>query len=352
MRDYRRAKLIFSDQLPEPGRFGPNALLLFDRVLNARVEGFSEWAAAFPASYELPAGEGLKDLHAFPAHLEKILQLTQEFAPRETTLVVAGGGSVGDFGGFVASILKRGVKLVQIPSTWLAAIDSSHGGKNALNVGGIKNQVGTFHFPSEIHLTRSLLAAQDSERARDAFGELAKIAVIDGKSWWKQVTASKEKDGQLLWKWLKHAIAAKYRIVARDPWEEKELRKLLNLGHTFGHALEAFQGLSHGAAVAQGMLFSMEWSRKRKILKEPAYRRVHAFLTGTFQFTPLQRSKEFKKIPETDFLRLIRNDKKRNARSEITEAFIQDFGKTILVSVSPDELAEEAKAQGWVGEGK
>lgn len=345
---FKKPKLRFTDRLPEPGHFGADAVLIYDRILGRQIKGFTEWAERFPVSYGVKGGEELKSLDAFPRHMANLLAETERLSPKNIVIVVVGGGSVGDFGGFAASILKRGVRFVQIPSTWLAAIDSAHGGKNALNISGVKNQIGTFHFPEEIHLVRSVLFSEDAERALDAYGELAKMALIDGGRWSRAIAGSQDVEGHLIWSCLPNAIQAKYRVVAKDPFEKKKIRQVLNLGHTVGHALEAYHGLSHGAAVAQGLLFSMEWSRRKNLLKDPAYARVRSFLNERFFFQPLPQLKGFKKIPQKDFLHLIRNDKKRISTSLITEVFIQDFGKTRLLNVPLNSLAEEAKLQGWV----
>src|SRR6185295_5151716 len=105
---------------------------------------FRNWLKKFPCRYGVKSGESLKDLEKFPGHCKAILQMTEKIETRPLQLIAVGGGSVGDFAGFVASTLKRGVPLIHVPSTWLAAIDSTHGGKTALNVAGIKNQIGTF----------------------------------------------------------------------------------------------------------------------------------------------------------------------------------------------------------------
>lgn len=353
---FARPALRFTNDLPDPRALaltasGGSALLIHDRILAGRVPGFRKWASRFSAVYPVAGGEGLKSLDRFPAHMEKILRLTRDFPPGKTTIVVMGGGSVGDFGGFVASVLKRGMRLVQIPSTWLAAIDSAHGGKNALNVGGAKNQMGTVHFASSVVLVRAVLFSQGRERARESLGELAKIALIDGGPWARALERSRESpdsNEKLLWKSLPQAIGAKYKVVARDPFERKRIRQVLNLGHTFGHALEAHHGIPHGTAVAQGMFFSLEWSRERGLIRGSEHERIAGFLRGRFGFSPLHELASYRKIPRSRFLELVRADKKRDSSSTVLEIFVQGFGKTRIESVPVLALAAEAKRQGWV----
>ena len=184
-------------------------------------------------------------------------------------MVALGGGSVGDFAGFFASVCKRGLPLIQIPSTWLAAIDSAHGGKNALNVGSMKNQLGTIAFARRIFLSKHLLCGQPTERAQEAMGELAKIAIIDGGPWVKELLAAPESDGELLWRFLSCAVAAKYKVVLSDPLERLSVRHQLNLGHTIGHILEIQHQLPHGLAVAQGLHFALELSTRVVMKRSP-----------------------------------------------------------------------------------
>ena len=351
-----KPRLVFSEKLPAPARLAPRGclpetLLIHDAALSRAVPGFDAWAAGFGVRYAVQAGETLKDLDAFPAHMRTILERTRHFAPSRATIVAAGGGSVGDFGGFVASVLKRGVRLVHLPSTWLSAIDSSHGGKTALNAAGVKNQVGTFYSAAEVHLVRALLKGQGEERRRDAEGELAKIALIDGRPWVRKLEAFRGSDDLRLWTFLKPAIESKYRVVARDPFEKKDIRKILNLGHTLGHVLEAHHGLAHGRAVAQGLLFATEYSRKRGLLRGKEAERVRRFLTGNFGLHPINAggaAGELDPVPEAEFFRLISGDKKRSSLSEVGFVMLSGFGRPRLLNVPIRELMDEARAQGWM----
>ena len=256
------SRVIYRQSLPGVSELGADSVLLFDRQLIKRVPGFRRWAAQFPFRFEVEAGEGLKSLEIFSDLARKLVRRTAALPVGALRIVGVGGGSVGDFAGFLASVFKRGVDLVHVPSTWLAAIDSSHGGKTALNVGGAKNQLGTFYPASRIYLVKELLLSQPEERAQDALGELSKIALIDGRPWVRNLMDSRLQGGKLLWRYLPEAVDSKYRVVDRDPFEKKRIRQLLNLGHTLGHVLEAYHGLAHGDAVGQGLLFALQWSEK------------------------------------------------------------------------------------------
>ena len=340
---FHKPKLIYVESLPHPESFGEGALLIHDRLLLDRVPHFKEWVKGFQTSLSVDAGERLKDLAFFPERMEQLLREASKLPNGCQRIIAAGGGSVGDFSGFVASILKRGVPIQHIPSTWLAAIDSAHGGKNALNAGGVKNQVGTFHFPEAVYLIRSLLQAQGGEREADAAGELAKIALIDGGAWTKKIEGPRS-----LWSSLKPAIEAKYRIVASDPLEKKGTRRILNLGHTLGHAIEAWHGLPHGESVAQGLLFALEWSRQKKFCAPTAHSRMQDLLEGRFGIQPLTSMRAMKKIPRQEFLRLVEGDKKRLPEARIHEVFLAGFGKPRLQPVKIDQVLDEATRQGWI----
>ena len=340
------SRLEFTDQLPnlravaEPSR----SLVIFDRRLLRVSSEFRKWIGRFPNRYAVDSGENLKSLDDFPAHVRKIEKLAATLAPRTMTVVAVGGGSVGDFAGFFASVYKRGVRLVHVPSTWLAAIDSSHGGKTALNSAGAKNQIGSFYPAECVVLVRSLLFAQPDARARDALAELAKIAIIDGGSWVREMERSNLAGADLIWRFLRPAIAAKMKIVARDPRETSGARQVLNLGHTVGHALEAAHRWTHGHAVAQGLFFAIEFARKRGELGEPEARRALALLERRCR---LERARP-KSIAARKFATLIAKDKKRNSERNLMFISLGGFGRPLRVPVSIDALVKESRAQGWV----
>lgn len=338
--------LHFVQQLPRPAHFGGDVVLIYDRRLERAVPGFTDWARKFPARMAVTAGEGLKDLRAFPSHCEKLMGVAQNMSARRMTIVVAGGGSVGDFGGFIASVFKRGVRLVQIPTTWLAAIDSAHGGKTALNVCGGKNQIGTFYPAADIYLVSKLLGAQPESRAMEALGELAKIALIDGGPWVRRLERARgEAPGTLLLRFLRDAIAAKYRVVRRDPLEKSGVRQVLNLGHTFGHVLEARFGFAHGMAVAQGMCFALEWSRSLGVLSAREYSRAEELLTVV---CGLARTALHGSLTSAEARRLLALDKKSSAAGMVTFVFLRGFGRPLRRDVAIDEIVNELKRQRWV----
>ncbi len=216
--------ICFRNQWPSRKSFPDQCLLIYDRELLKYSKAFPKWAKTFPAQLALKAGESTKSLEAFPSLLNQVLKKTINFSSREMTIIVVGGGSLTDFGGFLASVLKRGVRLILIPSTWLAAIDSAHGGKNGLNFQKYKNQIGTFYFPERIELIRELLVSQPEQRGKEAFGELLKIALISGNKLFQEIQKSTHRDGAWFYRHLAEAIKAKNKIVQMDPFEKNGIR--------------------------------------------------------------------------------------------------------------------------------
>lgn len=212
--------------------------------------------------YFLEGSEATKSMTILNKLLIKIFSNKKLDLNRKTKLIVIGGGTLGDLGGFLAHILKRGLELVIVPSTWLSAMDSAHGGKNGINFNEIKNQLGTIYNAKQVILIKSLLEQQPIDRKVEGFGELIKIAYIHSPVFFRQV-ASEKLNRMDLFNYLPLAIEAKYKIVKKDPNETQGIRYLLNFGHTLAHIWEARLGIHHGIAVLLGMYFDFLWADKR-----------------------------------------------------------------------------------------
>lgn len=336
------SRLFFHENPPWNAGWAADGLLIHDRVL-AKGPAFRAWAKRFPATYAVKGGEGLKDIRAFPGHVLRIQKLAGGFANRRLTIVVAGGGSVGDFGGFVASVFKRGVRLVHVPTTWLAALDSAHGGKNGLNVGGVKNQLGTIYPAAEVHHVAAFLKTQPLERAFEAGGEVLKMAMLKGgatarASW----PAGRGFDG--LWKALPAVIRGKTSIVAKDPFEKTGVRHLLNLGHTMGHVFESALGIPHGTAVTLGLAFAADFSRAKGICTESAYARIASHPLWPALITPGMMLRALS-IPGSAMRRGLLQDKKRTGGSKVRFVFLKDVGRPVIREVTVDEIVREARRQ-------
>jgi 3-dehydroquinate synthase len=191
-------------------------------------------------------GEGSKSLSC----LESILfRMLEEGFTRTDAVVAVGGGVVGDLGGFVASVYMRGIDFYNIPTTLLAQVDSSVGGKTAINLGGVKNCVGSFYPPRGVLIDPDLLTTMPARQMAAGMAEVIKMAAALDASFFEDLEA-----GALpICAIIARAIAIKARVVEADE-KESGLRRVLNFGHTIGHGIESCTGLLHGECVALGML--------------------------------------------------------------------------------------------------
>ncbi|CAN5341839.1 3-dehydroquinate synthase [soil metagenome] len=216
----------------------------------------------------LPAGESTKSWHFLETLLDRLLALEIE---RSDVIVALGGGVVGDLVGFAAAILKRGCRFVQLPTTLLAQVDSSVGGKTAINTAAGKNLVGAFHQPDFVLIDPSTLDTLPVREVRAGYAEVVKYGLIDDPEFfaWCEANGPALLAGDPIARRtaIEKSVRAKAAIVADDERETSGRRALLNLGHTFGHALEAETGFSdtllHGEGVAAGMALAFRFSARQ-----------------------------------------------------------------------------------------
>jgi 3-dehydroquinate synthase len=212
----------------------------------------------------VPPGERSKSFAAFEEVINQLLELEVE---RKDTLIALGGGVVGDLTGFAAATLRRGIEFIQVPTTLLAQVDSSVGGKTGINTKFGKNLLGAFHQPKKVIIDLDMLDTLPARELRAGYAEVVKYGLIDDIKFFEWL----EENGHLVLSpngdraaqayAIAHSCKAKARIVSEDEREGGK-RALLNLGHTFGHALEAECGydgtLLHGEAVAIGMVMALD----------------------------------------------------------------------------------------------
>ena len=302
---------------------GQNPFIICDHRLKKSIP----WNSS--SIYFLSAGEKLKDISSFPDHVKRILQSISKNKTTPSSFLAIGGGSITDFVGFLSSVYKRGVPVYFIPTTLLSALDASHGGKNALNVGSVKNVLGTYHFPQKIFIIKSLI--QNSE-VFSAYGELLKISFIHKNKLYKELKKKNSPSFNLIWKLLKEAIKAKYQIIRKDPFEKKGVRRILNFGHTLGHCIETYHKIPHGKAVAMGMLFAIDWSVHRRLLSSKKANEIKQII---YHYT---RVRSIKSIPSRSLEKLLKMDKKMNASQKIEFIFLKDIGQPIIKKVSIKEI--------------
>ncbi len=229
----------------------------------------------------VPAGEESKSWSGLQRVVDALLGLGIE---RSDHIVAFGGGVIGDLAGFAAAIVNRGCGFVQVPTSLLAQVDSSVGGKTAINVVAGKNLVGAFHQPSLVMIDPTVLDSLDPRQLRSGYAEIAKYALIEDAAlfaWLEQHgTCVISDDADARSKAIAASVSGKAAIVGEDERETKGRRALLNLGHTFGHALEAETGYSdrllHGEAVALGCVLAFGFSAARGLCSATDSDRVRA----------------------------------------------------------------------------
>ena len=216
----------------------------------------------------LPAGESTKSWGQLEALTDRLIELGVE---RRDHILALGGGVIGDLVGFAASVVKRGCNFIQIPTTLLAQVDSSVGGKTAINSRAGKNLIGAFHQPALVLIDPDTLDTLGLRETRAGYAEVVKYGLIDDFDFFGWCEANGPAllagDGAARVHAIAKSVAAKAAIVGEDERETTGRRALLNLGHTFGHALEAETGFSdkllHGEGVAAGMALAFNYSARR-----------------------------------------------------------------------------------------
>jgi 3-dehydroquinate synthase len=289
----------------------------------------------------VPAGEASKSYRVFEQVCEAVIASRIE---RDDLVVALGGGVIGDLAGFVAAVLRRGLDYVQVPTTLLADVDSSVGGKTAIDSAHGKNLVGAFHQPILVLADTALLDTLPEREFRAGYAEVAKYGLLGDAgffAWletnWREVFSGGPA--------REHAIAvscrAKAAIVARDERETGE-RALLNLGHTFGHALEAACGFSnrllHGEAIAAGMALAFEFSARRQgLLPMAEAKRAIGHLAAVGLPTRLTDIPG-PQLPVDQLMDLIAQDKKVK-RGMLTFILVRGIGQAFIeTGVDPREV--------------
>ena len=295
----------------------------------------------------LPPGEATKDFGHLARLAEELLSAGVE---RSSLLVALGGGVVGDVTGFAASILLRGLGFVQIPTTLLSQVDSSVGGKTGINTPQGKNLVGTFHQPRLVLADLDALATLPRRELVAGYAEVAKYGLLGDAGFfaWLEDHGSRVVEGDL--DALRHAVAVacagKARVVAEDEREE-DRRALLNLGHTFGHALEAECGygaeLLHGEAVAIGMVLAGELSVRLGLCPPADAARVARHLASVGLPTGLDAVDGVRFAPER-LLAHMRKDKKVTG-GRIAFVLLKGIGEAFLARDVPLDEVERLLAE-------
>jgi 3-dehydroquinate synthase len=263
--------------------------------------------------------------------------LTELGADRKTLIINLGGGVVTDLGGFVASTFKRGVHFIHIPTTLLSMVDASVGGKNGVDLGNLKNQIGVINTPNMVLIDTQYLETMPQNEMRSGLAEMLKHGLIYDKPYWEEFLDLKAVDFADFDELIYRSVAIKNDIVSQDP-TEKNIRKSLNFGHTLGHAIESYflenenkTTLLHGEAIAVGMVLESYISLDKKLISLEEYKLIKTTIKSIFDdVTFLENDIE-------PILELLIHDKK-NEYGTIQFALIEGIGKIKINQSVENEL--------------
>jgi 3-dehydroquinate synthase len=263
--------------------------------------------------------------------------LTELGADRKTLIINLGGGVVTDLGGFVASTFKRGVDFIHIPTTLLSMVDASVGGKNGVDLGNLKNQIGVINTPKMVLIDTNYLETVPQNEMRSGLAEILKHGLIFDKGYWEKFLDLKAIDFADFDELIYRSVEIKNEIVTQDP-TEKNIRKSLNFGHTLGHAIESYflenenkTTLLHGEAIAVGMILESYISLHKNLITEAEYDQIKSTLKSIYEDVVFEES-------DIDpILELLIHDKK-NEYGTIQFALIEGIGKIKINQSVENEL--------------
>jgi len=287
---------------------------------------------------EFEAGEANKNIDTC---VEVWKVLTELGADRKSLIVNLGGGVVTDLGGFVASTFKRGVDFVNIPTTLLAMVDASVGGKNGVDLGNLKNQIGVINVPLMVLVDSSYLVTLPKNEMRSGLAEMLKHGLIFDKMEWEKFLNLKDIDFADFDAFIHRSVAIKNAIVMQDP-TEKNIRKALNFGHTLGHAIESYflenenkTTLLHGEAIAAGMILESYISWQKNLISKDEYNQIKNTIKSIFEDIVFEEN-DLSPIQE-----LLIHDKK-NEYGNIQFALLDSIGKIKINQEVENELIKKA----------
>jgi 3-dehydroquinate synthase len=305
-------------------------------------------AGLMPVPIVLPPGEQTKSF----AHLERLIEaLLKENVERGSLIVALGGGVIGDLTGFAAGILKRGVDFAQLPTSLLAQVDSSVGGKTAINTAHGKNLVGLFHQPRVVIADTDVLGTLPRRELLGGYAEIVKYGLLGDSDFFawleKYGSAALDGNGPAITHAVAHACAMKAAIVGRDERETGE-RALLNLGHTFGHGLEAATHYSdrliHGEGVALGCVLALRLSARLGFSGSEDVTRLERHLRATGLPTKLAQIAGARPAVD-DVLTHMRHDKKASG-GRMTFILARGIGHAFISRDVPEDAVRAVLAEG------
>ena len=285
-------------------------------------------------------GEDGKNLNTVTAIWDK---LEIEGATRRSIILNIGGGVVTDLGGFAAATFKRGIRTVNLPTTLLGAVDAATGGKTGINYGGLKNEIGAFHPPSKVIISTLPFQTLSQEELMSGYSEMIKTAIITDKEFYLHLLEEFEEvinNPHILGKDVEKCVNIKDEVVAQDPFE-KGLRKILNFGHTAGHAFESLNigkknPVTHGKAVAHGMLVALILSHLKLGLESYEIKYYQRFLKENYGLALMQCA------DLEEVMNKMKSDKKNNRYGEPAFTLLKEIGSPEINSLCSESEITEA----------
>ncbi|MBA4395048.1 MAG: 3-dehydroquinate synthase, partial [Desulfobacca sp.] len=285
-----------------------------------------------------PAGETSKNIQTC---LQLVDQLIALGADRYSSLIALGGGVVGDLTGFIASIYMRGIPFFQIPTTLMAQVDSSIGGKTGIDLSAGKNLLGTFYQPQAVFIDLTFLQTLNDREFNSGLSEILKYGIIEGPELFRAleegISGIKKRDPILLEKIITKSCRIKKRIVEMDE-KESGLRRILNFGHTIGHAVEAESRytISHGEGVAIGMVCAALLSEKLKYLNSQERGQIESLVKSFGLPHTIPNDLETKAL-----LARMRKDKKKQGQ-RLPLVLLKKIGLPFINGTVPETIIQEA----------
>ena len=300
---------------------------------------YKEWFLRYFDSAEicvLPAGEESKTFHFLQAILEKMAGAGMR---RNSRLFAVGGGVIGDIGGLAAALYMRGISYAQIPTTLLAQVDSGVGGKTAVDLNGIKNIVGAFYQPCEVLIDPAFLSTLPDRERKCGLGEIIKYAALSGEIFDRiENNLASWTDLAFLETLIVECVRYKVRVVEEDE-RETGVRRSLNLGHTTGHAIELYSGLSHGESVLYGMFLETQMAVAAGVCEREYGERLLALVSEAIE----QKPKEIVDLSCVETLVEKARLDKKNTDDRITMSVAKAKGEWTTYALPVEEYEKALK---------
>ena len=296
-----------------------------------------------PENFEIisiEAGEEYKHIQTCTGVWEALSELG---ADRKSLIINLGGGVITDLGGFVASTFKRGIDFINVPTSLLAMVDASVGGKTGVDLGPLKNQIGVIINPQAVVIDTDFLATLPSNEYRSGYAEMLKHGLIQDDAYWKELADFRKISTDQIGKYIHHSVSIKHQVVRDDPREDS-LRKILNFGHTLGHAVESYHlinedktTLLHGEAIAIGMI-------------------MESYISSVLLALPKNECDEIKKVFDAIYPKVAFDEKdfdaivemliydKKNSHGKVKFALLEAIGNPKWDVEVPNALLKDAFA--------